>query len=134
RALVGKARTRQDRDQNAGTEEYSQESKGGRMSLVKRGKTWHTHFFVDGQRFRRSLDTSDWREAQAREKELITQASQGNLAPVRQQFGRLAFGEAADRFLENRTLTLSDASQKKERQLFVQPRRFFGAQILQRIS
>ena len=35
------------------------------MSLVKRGKTWHTHFFVAGQRFRQSLDTSDWREAQA---------------------------------------------------------------------
>jgi hypothetical protein len=34
------------------------------MSLKKRGKTWHTHFFVDGQRFRQSLETSDWREAQ----------------------------------------------------------------------
>jgi hypothetical protein len=71
------------------------------MSLVKRGKTWHTHFFVDGQRFRQSLGTSDWRQAQAREKELITKASQGKLAPVSQRFGRLAFGEAADRFLES---------------------------------
>ena len=33
------------------------------MALVKRGKTWHTHFFVDGQRYRQSLETSDWREA-----------------------------------------------------------------------
>src|ERR1019366_4407091 len=98
-----------------------------KMSLVKRGKTWHTHFFVDGQRFRQSLDTSDWREAQAREKELITQASRGKLAPVSQQFGRLAFGEAANRFLEGRRLDLSQSSQKKERQLLVQPRRFFGA-------
>jgi integrase len=104
------------------------------MSLVKRGKTWHAHFFVDGQRFRQSLDTSDWREAQAREKELITQASQGKLASVSQQFGRLAFGEAADRFLEGRRLDLSDASQKKERQLLVQPRRFFRAQTLQKIT
>jgi hypothetical protein len=104
------------------------------MSLVKRGKTWHTHFFIDGQRFRQSLDTSDWREAQAREKELITQASQGKLAPVSQQFGRLAFGEAADRFLESRRLDLSEASQKKEKQVLVQPRRFFGAQTLQRIT
>jgi hypothetical protein len=38
------------------------------MSLTKRGKTWHTHFYVGGQRFRQSLDTSDWREAQAQEK------------------------------------------------------------------
>ena len=29
------------------------------MSLIKRGKTWHTHFFVDGQRFRQTLDTTD---------------------------------------------------------------------------
>jgi integrase len=104
------------------------------MSLVKRGKTWHTHFFVDGQRFRQSLDTSDWREAQAREKELITQASQGKLAPASQQFGRLAFGEAADRFLDGRRLDLSQASQKKERQLLVQPRRFFGATTIQKIT
>jgi hypothetical protein len=83
------------------------------MALIKRGKTWHTHFFVDGQRFRQSLDTTDHREAQKREKELITQASQGKLAPVSQQFGRLAFGEAADRFLEGRRLDLSQASQEK---------------------
>ena len=36
------------------------------MALIKRGKTWHTHFFVDGQRFRQSLETTDWREAQAK--------------------------------------------------------------------
>ena len=65
------------------------------MALVKRGKTWHTHFFVDGQRFRQSLDTTDYREAQKREKERITQASQGKLAPVSEQFVRLVFGEAA---------------------------------------
>ena len=58
------------------------------MALIKRGKTWHTHFFVDGQRFRQSLDTSDWREAQACEKELITRASQGKLAPASQQFSK----------------------------------------------
>src|SRR5271165_3339379 len=104
------------------------------MALKKRGKTWHTHFFVDGQRFRQSLDTTDYREAQKKEKELITQASQGKLAPVSQQFGRLAFGDAADRFLEGRRLDLSQASQKKEKQLLVQPRRFFGAQTLQKIT
>ena len=51
------------------------------MALYKRGKTWHTAFSVNGQRFRQSLDTSDWREAQAKEKELISQASQGKLPP-----------------------------------------------------
>ena len=39
------------------------------MALKKRGKTWHTHFFVDGERFRQSLETSDWREAQRKERD-----------------------------------------------------------------
>ena len=49
------------------------------MALYKRGKPWHTDFSVNGERFRQSLDTSDWREAQAKEKELITQAGSGKL-------------------------------------------------------
>lgn len=49
------------------------------MALVKRGKTWHCHFVVNGRRFRQSLGTKDWREAQAKEKELIGQAMEGKL-------------------------------------------------------
>ena len=41
------------------------------MSLKKRGKTWHTHFVINGQRVRQSLGARYWREAQARQKELI---------------------------------------------------------------
>ena len=40
-----------------------------KMALVKRGKTWHTDFVVNGQRFRQSLKTTDWREAQSEEEE-----------------------------------------------------------------
>jgi len=39
------------------------------MALVKRGKRWHTDFVVNGQRFRQSLKTTDWREAQSEEEE-----------------------------------------------------------------
>ena len=97
------------------------------ISLKKRSKTWHPHFVVNGQCFRQSLKITDWRKAQAREKELIAQASQGKLAPVSQQFSRHAFNQSADRYLQSRQLELSKASQKKERQLLVRPRRFFGA-------
>ena len=77
------------------------------MSLTKRGKTWHTHFFVDGQRFRQSLETSDWREAQKKEKELIAQASQGKLAAGSQQFSKLKFhGSCAERTSRSASLTL----------------------------
>ena len=86
------------------------------MSLVKRGKTWHTHFFIDGQRFRQSLDTGDWREAQKREKELISQASQGKLAAGSQQFSKLSFEEAAERNLAERIARLAPRSVQTERE------------------
>ena len=38
------------------------------MALFKRNKTWCADFSVNGQRYRQSLRTKDWREAQAREK------------------------------------------------------------------
>ncbi len=104
------------------------------MALYKRNDTWHADFSVNGARYRQSLKTPDWREAQAREKELIAQASAGKLAPSSQQFARLAFSEAADRYLDSRRLELTARSLKKERQLLVEPRRFFGATPLSRIT
>lgn len=50
---------------------------GSQMALTKRGKTWHTHLFVDGVRIRRSLATSDWREAQSKEKNLYCRSQTG---------------------------------------------------------
>ena len=73
------------------------------MALYKRGKTWHTDFSVNGQRFRQSLDTSDWREAQSKEKELIAQASAGKLAPASKQFSKLTITEAIERYLADRS-------------------------------
>jgi hypothetical protein len=35
------------------------------MALKKRGNTYHADFVMDGQRYRQSLETSDWRKAQA---------------------------------------------------------------------
>jgi len=86
------------------------------MALTKRGKTWHTHFFVDGQRFRQSLETSDWREAQAKEKELIARASQGKLATLSQQFSKLTFKDAADKNLAERIAHLAPRSVQTERE------------------
>jgi integrase len=104
------------------------------MSLTKRGKTWHTHFFVDGQRVRQSLGTSDWREAQAKEKELITQATQGNVAASHQGFAKLPFPQASTSYLNGRRLELSASSQKKEHQLLVKPRMFFQEKCLSKVT
>jgi integrase len=104
------------------------------MALLKRNKTWFTDFSVNGHRYRQSLHTADWREAQQREKELITQATTGKLTPTGQQFARLAFTEAKTRYLDSRRLELSERSLKKERQLLVQPSRFFEGTPLVHIT
>src|SRR5271155_5268194 len=104
------------------------------MALKKRGKTWHTHFFVDGQRFRQSLETSDWREAQAKEKSLISAAKQGKLSASSEDFARLLFGDAAVKYLDSRLPELSISSQQKERQLLVQPKQHFRGKRLRDIT
>ena len=104
------------------------------MALVKRGKTWHTHFFVEGQRIRQSLRTRDWREAQAKEKELIGLATQGNVAASHQGFAKLPFCQAATSYFDGRKLELGKSSQKKERQLLVRPRAFFREKSVAKIT
>src|SRR6478609_3277890 len=109
-------------------------AKEARMALVKRGKTWHTHFFVDGQRFRQSLETSDWREAQANEKKLIAEASEGKLTHNFTTMSRQGFGQAADDYVSARKLELAAASQAKEKQLLVQLRIYFKQEVLKTIT
>src|SRR6478609_6654821 len=105
-----------------------------KMALFKRNKTWWTDFSVNGQRYRLSLETQDWRKAQSLQNDKIADAREGNISPVTQRFSRLAFGEAAVRYLEDRRLELAPTSQKKEGQLLVRPINFFGSMTLQRIS
>ena len=104
------------------------------MALTKRGKTWHTHFFVDGQRFRQSLETSDWREAQKKEKELIARASQGKLAPLSLQFSKLTFKEAADKNLAERIAHLAPRSVQTERERLKPLCAVFGSLKVHRIT
>src|SRR5580658_3083586 len=103
------------------------------MALKKRGKTWHCHFVVNGQRYRESLDTTDWRDAQAKEKELISQASQGKLATGYQQFGRLAFSQAADLYIAERLPHLSASSIQTEKGRLKPLKTHFATTSLSRI-
>ncbi|MFZ0798142.1 MAG: hypothetical protein WAM98_10175, partial [Terriglobales bacterium] len=104
------------------------------MALVKRGKTWHCHFVVNGQRFRSSLHTTDWREAQAKEKDLIGQATEGKLTQTSTTLARQPFGQAADDYATARILELAPASQAKEKQLLVQLRAYFKQEPLKSIT
>ncbi len=104
------------------------------MALYKRRGWWWTDFSLNGERYRLPLRTTDWREAQAREKELIAQASQGKLAPSSQQFARLAFPEAADRYLADRLAYLAPRSVQREKECLVPLKAFYGATPLMRIT
>jgi integrase len=104
------------------------------MALKKRGKTWHCHFVVNGQRFRQSLDTTDWREAQAKERALIAAAEQGKLSSSSLDFARLFFHDAATKYLAGRLPELAASSQQKERQLLVKLKEHFIGKRLRDIS
>jgi hypothetical protein len=57
-----------------------------------------------------SGNRSDWRQAQRKERELIVEAKAGKLAASRDEFARLPFGEAADRFIADRLPRLAARS------------------------
>src|SRR5215472_16506910 len=104
------------------------------MAIYKRGKTYWADFSVNGQRYRQSLDTSDWREAQSNVKELIALVSQGKIAPSSQQFARLGFSEAAERILADRSVHLAPRSIQTERERLKPLRAYFAATPLRGIS
>jgi len=104
------------------------------MSLKKRGKTWHTDFFLDGQRFRQSLETSDWREAQSKEKELISAAKAGKVASKRQPIARMPFSDAAKLFLADRLSHLAPLSVRTEKERAKVVNGVFGDTPVSRIT
>src|SRR6267143_6446162 len=104
------------------------------MALFRRNKTWYADFTVNGQRYKQSLQTTDWREALSREKGLIGQASAGKLAPSSQQYAKLGFTEAADRYVADRLTHLAPRSIRTEEERLKPLRAFFAATRLTRIS
>src|ERR1700683_1403310 len=84
------------------------------MALFRRGKWYWTDFSVNGQRFRQPPKTQDHRKAPGKERDLIAHAMDGKLAARGRRAGRLAFCEAADRYLEHRTLDASVCTWKTE--------------------
>ena len=89
---------------------------------------------MNGVRYRVSLDTTDWREARSREKEKIAEAHAGKLASSGQQYARLGFTEAANRYIADQIAHLAPRSIRTERERLKPMRTFFGATLLTRIS
>jgi hypothetical protein len=85
------------------------------MSIVKRGATWHCHFVVDGIRYRQSLKTTDWREAQKKERDAIEKARAGKLAAKCKAIARLPFRQAAEQFVTDPARDLKPLSVRTEK-------------------
>jgi hypothetical protein len=64
------------------------------MALFRRGKCYWTDFSINGLRYRQSLHTTDWREAQQNEKRLIAEAQTGKITQPGRALARLAFSIA----------------------------------------
>ena len=88
------------------------------MALEKRGKTWHYDFKIGGVRYRGSLKTTDWRQAQSLESELRKRAENGELAADKETkaLARLKFKEAAERWITDRAPNLATNTTKCERE------------------
>jgi integrase len=91
-------------------------------------------FFCGWPSYRQSLETSDWREAQSKEKELIGQAMEGKITQTSTSLARQPFGQAADDYVTARKLELASASKAKEKQLLVQLRAYFQQGALKSIT
>jgi integrase len=100
----------------------------------KRNGIWHADFSIDGERFRQSLETGDWRKASTKVAEMIELAKQGKLAPQTVQFSRLPFPEAVDRWLEERKPRIAPKTYVTERERANAPKKFFGQTRLKDIT
>ena len=104
------------------------------MALYKRKNTWWTDFSVNGQRYRASLDTTDWRAAQQQEKKLIAQAGAGKVSQPGRALARLAFSVAIERYLTLRLPRLARKTIQTERERSKPLVAYFGAKTVQSID
>ena len=105
------------------------------MAIYKRNGVYHCDFMVNGDRYRQTLETGDKREATQKERDLIRDAKEGKLASgVTAEFSRLAFAAAADRFLEERSVTVLGSTVKQEGSYFKGMRGAFAGKRLNQIG
>jgi len=94
---------------------------------------------VNGQRYRQTLDTSDWREAKQKERDKIKDAKEGKLAVgATADLARLPFEKALDTYLSEICITRQDGAKEArktwEGRLTESLRPFFAGKRLNQIT
>jgi integrase len=103
--------------------------------FYKRGKVWWADFTINGERFQKSLGTGNWNKAQSERKRIVAEAQEGRIAPKALKFGgRVKFGEATDRYSEERLAHLAPRSIATEQERLKPLRGYLGSTSLLAIS
>jgi integrase len=103
--------------------------------FYKRGRVWWADLTVNGERFQKSLGTGNWNKAQSERTKILAEAQEGKIAPKAQKFGgRVNFGEAADRYSEERLAHLAPRSIATEKERLKPLRGYFAGTSLLAIS
>lgn len=101
--------------------------------LRHRGDMYHLDAVVNGIRYRESLKTTDWREANRLAKEKIKDATDGKLAQPSQEFARLHFADAIERY-RNERVDLQPRSLRTMKERSKPLTAFFGDKPIKRIG
>lgn len=88
------------------------------MAIYKRGKTFHVDVAVNGIRYRESLDTLNWQEAQRKQKELINRIMEGKAgAPAgKGSFASLPLEHALAEFTKGREGRVAERTSQIDRE------------------
>jgi integrase len=99
--------------------------------IFKRKGRWHMDVTINGDRYRESLGTTDWRTAKDKEKDRIAEIKAGKVAsPSGKAFGRLTLAEAVAVFKRERTGKVSARTTQLDRERSVHLVRFFKDKAL----
>src|ERR1700689_871842 len=88
------------------------------MAIYKRRKTYHVDVAVNGIRYRESLETANWQEAQRKQKELISRIMEGKAgAPSgKGSFASLPLEQALAEFVKGREGRVAERTSQIDRE------------------
>lgn len=106
------------------------------MSIYKRGGTYHVDVAVSGLRYRQSLETCNWQEAQRKQKELIASIMEGRAAaPGRKgSFSSLSLREALVTFTATRVGVVAERTSQIDKERSVPLGRILGTMLVRKID
>jgi integrase len=106
------------------------------MALTKRGDTYHVHVVVNGVRYRQSLHTGNWQEAQRKQKELINLAMEGKAgSPTKRgSYASLPLESALDQLIMERAGRVAERTSQIDRERSKVLKRYLGSVSVRKID